>query len=214
MKALHILYRKCLKSDTNFVLALIRLIYIRLIFKKTFLLHQKVIMKGIRNIQAYEKIEIGVEYVGFMHREEKTYLNISGKLIFKGNYKIGRGCRFDVGEDATVIIGKGGYVNCNTSIIIMNKLIIGNDCAISWNCQFLDNDFHTISYANKKEISNSIEIGDHVWIGSGVKIYKGTKILDGCVIASDSVVKKAFDKKNCLIGGNPAKILVENIQWK
>ena len=214
MKLLIALYKKCKKSDSKFIIVLIRLIFNRLIHNKTLLLHQKVTIKGIKNIQCDEKIEIGTAYVGFMHRTDKTFLNINGKLKIKGNYSIGRGCRFDIRRDASVSIGKGGYINCNSTIIIMHKLSIGDNCAISWNCQFLDEDFHTIDYAEKKETPNSIEIGNHVWIGCGVKVYKGTKIPGGCVVASDTVLKGKFDKENCLIGGNPAKILKENIQWK
>jgi len=177
-------------------------------------MHHKTFIKGINNINCNKKLEIGIEYVVFMHRTDKTFLNIQGKLNIKGNYKIGRGCRFDIGKDGYVSIGEGGYMSCNSLIIIMHKLSIGDNCAISWNCQFLDDDFHIISYEGKDDVHNAIEIGNHVWIGCGVKIYKGTRVPDGCVIASDSVVKGIFDKKNCLIGGNPARILKENIQWK
>jgi acetyltransferase-like isoleucine patch superfamily enzyme len=45
-------------------------------------------------------------------------------------------------------------------------------------------------------------------------VYKGAKIPDGCVVASDTVLKGEIDKENCLIGGNPARILKENIHWK
>ena len=96
----------------------------------------------------------------------------------------------------------------------MHELVIGDNCAISWDCQFLDEDFHNISYSGKRKVENSIIIGDNVWIGCGVKIYKGTVIPNGCVIASDSIVKGAFYVENSLIGGNPAKTIKENIEWK
>jgi acetyltransferase-like isoleucine patch superfamily enzyme len=214
MSTLFELYKKCKKSDSNFFIVLIKLLVNRLIYNKAILLHHKTTIKGIKNIQCHKRVDIGIEYVGFMHRTDKTFLNIDGKLNIKGNCSIGRGCRFDIGKDAVVSIGEGTCINCNSSIIIMHKFSIGDDCTISWNCQILDDDFHTIDYEGKKDTSNSIEIGNHVWIGCGVKIYKGTKIPDGCVIASDSVIKGKFDKMNCLIGGNPAKILKENIQWK
>jgi acetyltransferase-like isoleucine patch superfamily enzyme len=214
MKLLIDLYKKCKKSDSLFIIVLIRFVISKVLHNKTLLLHQNTTIRGIKNINAKEKIEIGVGYVGFMHRSDKTFLNIKGNLKFNGKYSIGRGCRFDVGENATVLIGKGGYINCNSSVIIMHHLSIGDNCSISWNCQFLDEDFHTINYENKKEGLNSINIGNHVWIGCGVKIYKGTHVANGCVIASDSVVKGKFSAENCLIGGNPAKVLKENIQWK
>ena len=96
----------------------------------------------------------------------------------------------------------------------MHKLDIGDNCAISWDCQFLDEDFHEISYSDKHKTENAIIIGDNVWIGCGVKIYKGTVIPRGCVLASDSVVKGKFHIENSIIGGNPAKVIKENIEWK
>ena len=50
----------------------------------TLVLHQKVTIKGVKNIQYNEKIEIGKAYVGFMHRTDKTFLNINGKLKIEG----------------------------------------------------------------------------------------------------------------------------------
>jgi acetyltransferase-like isoleucine patch superfamily enzyme len=96
----------------------------------------------------------------------------------------------------------------------MHSLNIGNNCAISWDCQFLDEDFHEIMYTNKRTIKNSISIGNNVWIGCGVKIYKGTHIKDGCVIASDSILKANFEISNALIGCNVTKIIKENVKWK
>lgn len=93
----------------------------------------------------------------------------------------------------------------------MHKLVIGDGCVISWNVQFLDEDFHSIKYDNKTEKNNEIIVGNRVWIGNGVQIYRGTNIPDGCVIASNSVVRGFFIKQNCIIGGNPAKIIKENI---
>jgi acetyltransferase-like isoleucine patch superfamily enzyme len=207
-------YKKCKKSDCNFILILIRLIIIKIFYNKILLLHQHVKIKGLKHIESKEKIEVGIAYVGFMHKTDKTYLNINGKLRIKGKYVIGRGCRIDIGKNAEISIGEGGYINANTFLIIAHKLTIGDNCAISWNCQFLDEDFHEISYLGKQKLNNSILIGNNVWIGSGVKIYKGTIIPDGCVVASDSVVKGVFHIKNSLIGGVPAKMIKENIHWK
>lgn len=214
MKQISELYSKCKKSESNFFIVLVRFIIYRILHSKTLLLHPKVRIRGIRNIEATEKIEIGIGYIGFIHRTDKTYLNIKGKLRFKGKYSIGRGCRFDIGENALVTIGNGGYINGNTNLIIMHSLSIGDHCAISWDCQFLDEDFHEISYSGKRLTENAIIIGNHVWIGCGVKIYKGTVIPDGCVIAADSIVRGVFQTESSLIGGNPAKVIKENISWR
>ncbi len=120
---------------------------------------------------------------------------------------------FDIGDGAEVNIGNDGYMNCNTNLIIMHRLDIGDNCVISWDCQLLDDDFHEISYEGKKEQENGIIIGNRVWIGCGVKIYKGTVIPDGCVIAANSIVRGVFTENKALIGGFPAKVIRENISW-
>lgn len=214
MRKLINLYKRCRKSDTSFTIAIIRYLFHRVLHNKKLLLHQRVKIKGIRNIEAADRIEVGIDYIGFSHRTDKTYLNIGGKLKIGKDCHIRRGCRFDIGGEATASIGEGVMINCNTKIIIMHSLTIGNSSTISWDCQLLDYDFHKISYEGRKIIDNEIKIGNHVWIGCGVKIYKGVVIPDGCIIASDSVVKGSFTVKNALIGGSPARILRENVEWK
>lgn len=213
MKQILALYRKCKDSDSNFVVVMIGFLFWRVVRKGTYFIHQNVRINGIENIECNGKLEIGIRNTGFIHRTDKTYLNIKGKLLLKGNYSIGRGCRFDIGKGALVSIGTGGYTNCNTQFIIKNRLTIGDHCTISWGCQFLDDDLHEIDYEGKKVTENSIIIGNNVLIGCGVKIYKGTIIPDGCVISSDSVVRGEFSDENLLIGGHPATILKRNIKW-
>ena len=62
-------------------------------------------------------------------------------------------------------------------------------------------------------IGQSITIGDKVWICKDVKFMKNANIPNGCVVAQGSIVTKRFEKENCVIAGNPAKITKENIQW-
>ena len=205
------LYIDCQKSDSNFIYLILRMLYYRIVFKKKLFLHQKVYIKGVKNIKQSGDLKVGLDYFGFSHKTDKTILKITGKLILKGDYRIGKGCRFDI--DGTMIIGKNCYVSPNTVFIIMHTLTIGDNTIISWNCQFLDDDFHTISYLGKNETEKSIKIGNHVWIGCGVKVYKGTSIANNCVVASDSIVKGIYLEENCLIGGNPSRVIKRNIQW-
>ncbi|WP_214228855.1 acyltransferase [Pedobacter sp. B4-66] len=184
-----------------------------MLYNKFFILHPKVRIRGIKNIETAYRLNIGVMDVGFSHKSDKTYLNIRGKFVLNGDYYIGRGSRLDIGPNAIVKIGKGGFTNVQNTFIITNKLEIGDNCVISWNCQFLDNDFHEIQYEGKKEKRNEIIIGDNVWIGCGVSIYKGTVIPDGCVIASNSVVRGVFTKPNSVIAGNPAKTIINDVTW-
>ena len=202
------------KTDCNRFYILIKFAFYTLVYNKHISAHKKLKINGIKNLILKGKLEIGVYNFGILLPTDYTFLNIKGRLIINSShYSIGRGCRFYVGENATVEIGEGGHITGISNFIISNKLIIGSDCSISWNCQFLDSDHQFIKYAGKKEKQNEIIIGNHVWVGSGSQIYKGTKIADGCVIAANSIVRGEFNVPNALIAGNPARIIRENIQW-
>jgi acetyltransferase-like isoleucine patch superfamily enzyme len=213
MKKLLQLRKACRNSNSNFLIVLIRY----LLYKtrgKNILAHQKAKIKGVDNITSNGLLKIGIDYVGFIHNKDVTYLNIKGKMEFQGNSSIGRGCRFDIGQQATVKIGRETYINPFTTIIIMHGLQVGEGCAISWNCQFLDEDFHHLEYEGKKKTDHKgITIGNKVWVGSNSCIYKGTVIPAGCVIAANTVVKGVFEEENVLIAGNPAKIVKRNVSW-
>jgi acetyltransferase-like isoleucine patch superfamily enzyme len=211
---LRISYQNYKSTNRNFFSALIRVCWDRLKYGQILILHKGVVVRGKENINTNGLLKIGLMYTGFNYKTDLTYLNIQGKLVVGSNFSIGRGCRIDIGTDGVVSIGSGGYINSNTTLIIMHSLRIGNNCIVSWNCQFLDEDFHSISYANKKSTNNGIEIGNNIWIGCGVKIYRGSIIADGCVVASDSIVRGEFKQENCLIAGNPARIIKENIHWQ
>lgn len=205
------LRRKCSAVETSFIAVLFRHLYFRL-RRKNILASRKVTIRGLSNITTDGLLQIGMNYVGFISPNETAYLNIHGTLKFTDSFTLGKGCALDIGENATAEFGNS-YVTGRTSFMIMHGLRIGDGCAISWGCQFLDEDFHQLDYSGKKEKQHQIEIGDHVWIGCGVTILKGVKIPDGCVIAAGSVVSSSFQTPNCLIAGSPAKIIKENITW-
>lgn len=206
------LIRKCRKSDSSFLLVVIRHIFHK-IAGRNILANNKVIIKGLRNIHTSGLLQIGMGYAAFMHKHDVTYLNVKGSLIFQDKYSIGKGCRFDIGDGAMARFGRG-YVNAKSNFIIKHGITIGDGSVISWGCQFLDEDFHHVTYTEKKGKTPLIEIGRHVWIGSNVTVLKGSRIADGCVVASGAVVSSVFEKQNCLIAGNPAKVVREDVEWK
>lgn len=91
---------------------------------------------------------------------------------------------------------------------------IGSCCAISWDVEFLDTDFHKVINFDGSEVINSarIRIGDNCWIGARAIILKGVSLGNGCVVAAGSVVTKSFPK-NSLIAGNPARLVREIKGW-
>lgn len=213
LEKIKIFRRKHFSVDLGFLPEILRKIYFK--FKdKNLLTSNAVTIHGLDNITIIGLLKVGVDSVGFMDHHDRTLLRIQGKLKVQGNFSVGKGCRFDIGKNAMVSLGSG-YMGPNTTLVIMHELKIGDGCAISWDCQFLDDDFHAISYHGKPaERPNCISVGHHVWIGSKVTILKGSHIPDGSVIAAGSIVKSQFYEENTLIAGNPAKVVRRNISWK
>lgn len=120
-------------------------------------------------------------------------------------------------NDCTIIIGeKSGFNSADIQLGESgSSLIIGDDSMFSFNVEISCTDTHAITdlEGNLLNVGKSIEIGSHVWVCKEVKILKNTKIPNNCIVAQNSIVTKKFDKENCVIAGNPAKVVKENINW-
>lgn len=115
----------------------------------------------------------------------------------------------------TLEFGENVNISGNTSIICYGNIKIGNDCLVSWDCLMLDTDFHKIySDGILTNLDKKITVGNHVWIGARTTILKGTIVPDGSVIGAGSLCSGKLLKENAIYGGNPLKILKQNIRWK
>jgi maltose O-acetyltransferase len=57
-----------------------------------------------------------------------------------------------------------------------------------------------------KELGKPVTIGNNVWIGGRAVINPGVTLGDNVVVASGAVVTKDVPF-NCVVGGNPARII-------
>ena len=121
-------------------------------------------------------------------------------------------------NNSVIYFGSNNYINNKLLCIISEEknLIIGNNCLFSFGICIRTADPHLLYDAKSHKRINpakSVFIGDHVWIGQDVTILKGTKIGSGSVIGASSLVsKKIFS--NCVYGGNPVRLLKNNIFWE
>ena len=114
--------------------------------------------------------------------------------------------------DSTIISSKA-HLAC----IEGTKIDIGENCLFSANITIRTGDSHSIVDINTgKRInpSKSVKIGNHVWIGNGATILKGVNILKDCVIGSCAVVTHSPQEGNCVLAGNPAKVVKTGIGWE
>lgn len=144
------------------------------------------------------------------------FLNKCGnsKLIFKGKAKFSEGIKI-FNNSGITIFGENFSTNKNCFIASDKKIIFGKNVLLGWNISIRDSDGHTvIENGVEKENKKEVIIGNNVWVCSNVNILKGTLIGNNCIISYGSLVVGLRGLDNLLIGGYPAKILKENIDWK
>ena len=124
-------------------------------------------------------------------------------------------------NNCKIQLGKNFWSESNLQLLLynhQNKLNVGDDCLFSNNITIrLGDRPHLIFDSETGEyIDNSpdgVIIGDHVWVGEKVYITKNVTIPNNCILAVNSVVTKRFQEANCVIAGNPAKVVKQNVQW-
>lgn len=138
--------------------------------------------------------------------------------IFKGSIDVGDSnvpaynCRITIGPGTTA----NGVV---ISMLDDNSVLeIGKDCMFSWGIWIWSSDNHTVVDKDTRRIVNHasdkpVRIGDHVWVGLNSVITKNTEIPDNSIVGIGSVVHGKFTEPNCVIAGNPAKIVKRGIDW-
>lgn len=142
--------------------------------------------------------------IGFLELNKNSSIHISGKFNICNGYHI------VLMNNAQLHLG-GGYISRNVRIRCFEKIVIGNNVAISENVSIWDSDAHVLE-KDEYSLTKPITIGDNVWIGTNAIILKGVNIGCGAVIAAGSLVNKDVEP-NCLYGGVPAVIIRENIKW-
>ncbi len=96
-----------------------------------------------------------------------------------GNY-------YRASSDGKIIFGKNCYCACNVGIVSAN---------------------HNMQKLEQHLVGKDIVIGDNCWIGINCSILPGVVLGNHTIVGAGSVVTKSFPEGDCVIAGNPAKIL-------
>jgi acetyltransferase-like isoleucine patch superfamily enzyme len=162
-------------------------------------------------------ILIGYGNIGiFDKKRSRSIWQVYGNVIFNGKANIGHGCKISVGKDAEISFGDGFTVSAETQIISHKKIKFGKNVLISWDCLFIDTDFHKIFDKAGRRINSPkpIIIGDKVWIGCRNVILKGSKVSDGSIIAANSFLNKDISEQSGIFIGNPIQFVKGQIYWE
>lgn len=182
-----------------------------------FISRSKIVIEGNNNGVIFMKNKIG-EVTHFSRLSIKICGNNNTVII--GTHNSGDGLSISIENNSNrVILGNGFTVGPNTELAAIEGTTIefGEDCQLSANITLRTGDSHSITDLQGKRTnpSKSIKIGNHVWIGNSVLIFKGTQISDNSIVAGGSVVTGGkIYPTNSIIGGNPSRIIKENVNWE
>lgn len=114
--------------------------------------------------------------------------------------------RCDYGDN--ISLGENFFANFNLTILDEAPVTIGDNAFIGPNVS-LYTACHPLEADERNrcvEWAEPITIGNNVWMGGNVTVLPGVTIGDNVVIGAGAVVTKSFPG-NCLIAGNPARII-------
>lgn len=171
-------------------------------------------------IELSDTISFGQVHIGFhevtVATKTKTTIRVWGQLRFNGTAFIGRSTRFYVGKNAQLVLGDDFKISASSAIMCCQKIEFGKNIQFSWDCLVMDSDTHPIIYEDGKEslINKPVLFGDDIWIGCRCTILKGSIIPSNCVIGANTTITGQKFVGNCIIAGNPPRIMRRIEGWK
>lgn len=138
-----------------------------------------------------------------VHLGDKVAM-LSGEIHIEDN-----GNEINIGSH-TSFLGK-----THLACIEGTKITIGQDCLFSSDVTLRTGDSHAITDLDGKRInaSKDITLADHVWVGNRAIITKGAIIAKDSVLATGAILTSAITSPNVVIGGVPAKVIKQDINW-
>jgi acetyltransferase-like isoleucine patch superfamily enzyme len=180
---------------------------------------------------AREREMLKWSYVPLIARWLWLKLRWRGRLQTDGLCFVCRGVTFEIGQDATVSLGRWSWLGQGCKIrahegrvSIGAKSVLGQDCTISAyqhvsigrECIVADRvmmiDFDHGVVEVERPIreqgiyKRDVRVGHNVWIGYGACLLRGVSVGNNCVIGTNSVVNKDV-VDDAVVAGIPARVL-------
>lgn len=150
----------------------------------------------------------------FIGGNNNTVIIEDGCTAYNVEYHIEQnGNTIHVGKDTTMH-GRDSHA-IHMAVDEGTKIIISEDCMFAHSVQMRTTDSHSIVDANgvRTNPAKDIFIGKHVWLCQQSMILKGSCIPENTVVAAGSVCSKDYRESNCILAGNPARIVKQDVNW-
>ncbi len=88
----------------------------------------------------------------------------------------------------------------------LGQVFIGDYTRIAQNVGIVSAN-HLPEDPDQHDKTQSVVIGDYCWIGMNAVILPGVRLGDFTVVGAGSIVTKSFPDGNCVVAGNPARLI-------
>lgn len=163
-------------------------------------------------------IRFGFGDVGVVDKKyTRTLIELKGTLIFKHRASFGYGSKICIGPKGILKVGDRFVISANSTVICYESITFDDDVLFSWDVLVMDTDFHetvnTVTGEINGSVSKPIHLGENSWIGTRAILLKGTRVPANTIIGAGSLLNKEYlVEENCLLAGNPARVLKNNIR--
>ena len=135
-----------------------------------------------------------------------------GSIIFHGRAEFSHHTFVSCGRNALLKFGDSVRMNFGCRIIASKEIVFENKVRVSWDCTFMDTDFHPlidIVRGKPLKVAQPVKIDYGCWLGHNCIVSKGVRLPKNTTVCAGSVVKGRFTQENTIIGGNIARIIDE-----
>lgn len=155
-------------------------------------------------------IEVGCDLLAKSKAETRIRLRDSAIWSSLGGCRISYSSTVEVLKNA-VFDSQYFTMNSNSTIVVAEKISLGQDVMIGRNVVIYDSDHHQITdeEGKVKNFPMPVVIGDHVWLATNVVVLKGSVIGSYSIVGANSIVKKAIKEQSLVVAEQ--RILIKGI---
>ncbi|WP_250517381.1 hypothetical protein [Caballeronia sp. INDeC2] len=142
---------------------------------------------------------------------------------------VGRAAKLSIGDDCTIrgriVVQDDSEVSIGNGVVFdepvsirsgdARHVVVGDDCSFAGVHISSADDYvlHDKMRTSRLNPPGDVRIGNRVRVDHGAVFRPGSRVSHNCVIAASTVVQGEFDECNVFLSGNPAQVLMRDIDW-